>query len=275
MVIDLRCAGESRPLQLSGHEMLSDIFQRQYDFEHQRRGEVTSAAGSPIVAVTVLSSALAVALLDFPYAQSALTGVFAMFVVATLSGLAATVYYIFRSIWSHIYKKLPSAPTLSEYFKELKAWHLSRHADASNVSVAAERDFREFVNERLSEAADWNGQTNDRRGNFLHMGTTALAIALALFVPTALLYAYAKATSPEKVHRVVLTQAMTVKETNVTTNQNTGTSTSTTAVKPSAPASAPAASQIKPIGPSNSTFRTNTEIPSPQANSSRIEKSGE
>lgn len=245
--------------------MLSDIFQRQYDFEHLRRGEVTSAAGTPIVAVTVLSSAVAVALLDFPYIRSTLTIAF-----TTLVGLALSVYYIFRSIWNYVYRKLPPAPALSAHLKELEAWHLAQGCDASKVSTTAEKDFREYIDDRLSEAADWNGQNNDRRGNFLHMGTTALAFSLAMFVPTALLYAYGKATTPDKVHRVELTQPLQHKEKEMTTTPSNGTNTpaSTPAATPSAPLSSPATTQVKPAGPPNSSFRTNTELPSPQANRS-------
>jgi hypothetical protein len=35
--------------------MLAELFQKQYVFEHQRRGELTAATASPIAATTVLS----------------------------------------------------------------------------------------------------------------------------------------------------------------------------------------------------------------------------
>lgn len=252
--------------------MLGPLFQTQYDFEHQRRSELTSSASSPIVAITVVSSAVAVALLDFPYTTTLLSIAFVVLAAATLTALFASVYFVFRSIWNYIYRKLPPATSLAAHLSELKAWHVARGASVGDVANLAQIDFDEYIAQRLSEAADWNSQNNDRRGNFLHMGTTALAFAIGLFVPTSLLYAYAKATAPDKAHRVeLINKTFLTKEQNMSTSSGTDAPASAPAVpaaSPSAPAS-PVSSQVKPVGPSNSEFRTNTEIPRPQANTNK------
>jgi hypothetical protein len=255
-------------------QMLADLFQKQYDFEHQRRSEVTSATASPIAATTVLSGALSVALLDFPYSPTPLSWVFLALSLLTLGALGFAVLYAFRSTWNYVYEKLAPAPAIAAHFQTLLAWRLTQNPDPAVAKSLAEEDLREYVAEKLSAAADWNGQNNDRRGNFLHMSTTAIAIALALFVPTALLYAYAKATSPEKVHRVQLTGSPShSQEQPMTTGNNQN--APAPAPAPSVPAAAPTVSQTKPAGPPNSQFRTNTELPSPQASSNSGKKPGQ
>ncbi|TPQ27338.1 hypothetical protein [Methylomonas koyamae] len=256
--------------------MLTELFQKQYDFEHQRRSEVTAGTAAPIAATTVLSGALSVALLDFPYSESLASVLFLFLAASTLIALGFAILYIFRSTWNYIYKRLAPAPALAAHLAELTDWHLQQGADAQTAKAAAEADLRDYITEKLSEAADWNGQNNDRKGNFLHMSTTAIAIALALFVPTALLYAYTKATSPDKVHRVQLTASpSSSQEKTMATGNNSGTPTAAPAPTPSAPAAAPSSSPSKPVGPPNSQFRTNTEIPSPQAESGSGKKPGQ
>lgn len=246
--------------------MLSDTYQKQYDFEHQQRSELTSALNSPVVAVTVMASAIAVALLDFPYSESSGTKAFASVTATTLLSLGISMFFIFRSSWNYEYQKLAPAPKLAEHYRLLIDWHRAQVADAALAKQYAENDFREYIGTKLSEAAEWNGKNNLRRGNFLHMATTALAIALIFFIPAALLYSYAKATAPDKVHKITLTNPLpSTKEFPMSESKPQNAPSSTPSTAPAKPQVTPTISQSKPVGPPNTTFRTNTELPPPQA----------
>lgn len=251
--------------------MLSEILQKQYDFEHHYRSELSAATNSPIVGVTLISSATAVAILDYQYSNSITTYIFLMLTVGTVASLAAAVYFTFRSAWNYVYRKLAPAPKLVDHHRALIEWHILRgHTSDEAVHLAAV-DFREFVDSKLSEAAEWNGQNNLRRGIFLHMATTSVAVALALFVPLAILYSYARATAPDRVYQIDVTHfPMQLEESDMTAPEENGQGTQGNAPAP-APATVPAqpvvkpiVTESKPVGPPNTEFRTNVIAPKPE-----------
>lgn len=246
--------------------MLRETYQKQYDHEHAQRAELSSGVSAPVAAITLVASATAVALLDFSYTVSILAGVFLLFVVATLLSLAVAAYYVFRSLWNYKYEKLASPLQLLAFQEQLASWHESQGQIKEQAIAEAEREASREVIRKLCEATDWNSQINLRRGNFLHMGTTAIAVSIASFLPLACIYAATKALAPEKVNAVRVVNLPTMESTmpNGKPSQGSGTPP-TPAAAPSAPPSTPTIAPIKPQVPNNSQFRTNTEIPVPSA----------
>jgi hypothetical protein len=248
--------------------MLHETYQRQYDLEHSHRAELSAGVNAPVAAITLVASATAIATLDYPYLPSAFTTGFLAFAGATLLALVCAAYYVFRSLWNYKYEKLASPLQLRAYEEQLLTWYGTQGQSPDEAKLAAEHEVSQEVTRKLCEATDWNGQINLRRGNFLHMGTTAVAISLASFLPMAGIYAVAKASAPEKVNAVHVVNLHQPQPENVVSNgkPTQGTSAPKPGLVPTASPS-PTISPVKPQIPNNSQFRTNTEIPAPTSNS--------
>lgn len=165
--------------------MRDDLFRKQYDFELEQRNALASAINVPVVAITVLTSAASVALLDFPYASNIPTYAFLAFVTLTIMAVLFATYSVFRSSWNYEYQKLAPPSELRRNLNSLVAWHLKGGALLDSAQQSADADFQEFLEDRLAEAGAWNGQNNLVRGNFLQRATAAVAFAIAVLVPTA------------------------------------------------------------------------------------------
>ena len=246
--------------------MLRDLFQKQYDFELDQRNALASAVNVPIVAITVLSTAASAALLDFPYKFNILSGLFIAFALPALALLGFAIYSAMRSFWGYNYQKLPDPPALKAHLAELSRWHVANGTPAAEVAAAAGRDFQEYIDDRLAEAVESNGTNNIARGNYLHRATAAVGMALAVFVPAAATYAYAKATADDKVHQVQLVpKSGSHKESTVATTPAPASAPSSPASSP--PAAPPTVSVAKPSGPPNTVFRSGETLPASNASS--------
>ena len=246
--------------------MHPDLFRKQYDFELEQRNGLTSATNLPIIAITVLASATSVALLDYRFTQDLQSYAFGSFAGASLLAITFSVYSAFRSFWNYDYQKLPSAKALRQHGESLSTWHLQNGSSPEEAKALTEADFTEYLTGQIVEAADWNGQNNVVRGNYLHRATAAIALGVALFLPAALLYAHNKATAEEKVHQVRLTEPVLIKQQEPKVSSNKPPSSSTQPA--SAPAPAPAPAQVpsaKPAGPPNLVFKGGSDLTKPSA----------
>jgi len=247
--------------------MLRDTYQKQYDLEHSHRAELSAGVGTPVAAVALVASATAVAFFDYPYSPALLTYAFYAFVAVTMASLATASFYVFRSLWNYKYEKLASPLELLRFQSGLAEWYEREGESHETAHKRAEAEITEGVIQKLCEATHWNAQINLRRGNFLHMGTTALALALSAFLLLACLYAVAKATSPEKTTsvRIINLPLNQPEKTMTTQSPKPASPPAASPAVPSAAPSAPTISPAKPQMPNNSQFRTNTEIPVPRA----------
>jgi hypothetical protein len=225
--------------------MHPDLFRKQYDFELDQRNGLTSATNIPIVAITVVASAASVILLDYRYSKDLSSYVFAGLAGAALFTIVFSAYNVFRSFWNYHYQKLPSARALKQHGDALRAWHLQSGSSPEDAQTLTEADFAEYLSGQIAEAADWNGQNNVVRGNYLHRATAAIALGVALFLPAAFLYTHSKATAEEKVHQVRLTEPVIIKhqESTMPINQPPSSSNQTN----SAPAPAPAPEVVRSL----------------------------
>lgn len=249
-----------------------DLFRQQYDFELEQRNSIASATNIPIVAITVLASATSVVLLDFPYKSTYQCYAFLMFASLALVSIAIAVWCLFRSFWNYEYQKLPSSTALKQHYDALFTWHQRAGATAKDAKERADADFSDYLDSRLAEAGDWNGQNNIVRGNYLHLATAAVAIAVTMLLPAGLLYAYNKAAADDKIYQVKLVnfsasiQPTSTQREAQMSNQSSGSgNTPVSALVPAAPA-APAPS-TKPSGPPNTVFKGNTDLAKPSAGS--------
>jgi hypothetical protein len=251
--------------------MQTELIQKQYDFELDQRNTIASVTNIPIVAITIVASAASVALLDYRYQGEILTYLFALFIGLSILAIGFSVFYVFRSFWNYEYKKLASPALLRPHYNDLLKWHIEHGSAADVAKVKADDDFAEFIAERLSDAADWNGQNNIIRGNFLHQATAAVAFGVACLLPAAGLYIHNKTSGDEKVHQVRLVEppTLSVKELPMSSKPTNASSPSAAPAPAPAPAPMPSA---KPSGPPNSVFKGNTSLPKPNASSGTTKK---
>ncbi len=245
--------------------MHSDLIRKQYDFELEQKNAIASGANIPMVAITVVASAFSVIFLDYRYEHGALTCVFLAFALGGISAVCFSIFSIFRSFWNYEYQKLSSSLSLRQHFEELRNWHVANGRTDAEAKICAEADFSEYIDDRLIEAADWNGQNNLVRGNYLHRSAAAVALSVACFVPAALSYAYNKSTGEEKIHQVRILQPINPPPSSKdmsSAKPSTAPSQPTAAPAP-APATAPA---VKPSGPPNLVFKGNSDLTKPSAN---------
>ena len=237
-----------------------DLFHKQYDFELDQRNGLTAATNIPIVAITVVASAASIILVDFRYGFNCATYAFGTLALATLGAIAFSVYCVFRSFWNYDYKKLPRSADLRQHNKALIAWYLQSGSSEEQARTLAKADFSDYLIDRIAEAADWNGQNNVVRGNYLHRATAAIALGIALLLPTALLYANNKLSADEKIHqvRVIAPIPAPTKEQLMPASQPPS-SNNQPAPAP-APAPSPAA---KPSGPPNLVFKSSRDVTKP------------
>lgn len=237
--------------------MTPELFQKQYDFELEQRNGLTSATNIPLVAITVVASATSVILVDYRYGNDSLTYAFGVFAAATLLAIVFSVYSLFRSFWNYDYKKLPRPADLLKHHQDLYSWHLQNGRTSEEARTLADADFEAYLVGNIAEATDWNGRNNVVRGNRLHQATAAIAIGVALLLPTALLYAQNKVTAEDHVHQVRIIDSVKTqpKEQDLTNSNTTGSSQPA-----STPGPVPAA---KPSGPPNIVFKGNSDLAKP------------
>ena len=242
--------------------MDSDLFRKQYDFELEQRNAIASATNIPIVAITVVASATSAVLLDFQYSASPLTFIFLGFAFLTLVSIVSSVYFLFRSFWNYEYQKLPGSSALKQHHDDLLAWHSANGLPSKEAKASTTEDFSQYINSRLAEASDWNGQNNIIRGNYLHMATAAVAISIASLIPGGLSYIYNKTTAEEKTHKVKITEFINPAHQEVQMSNQSSSDKNKLVAAPSPPPT----SAAKPSGPPNAVFKGNTAIPKPSAN---------
>jgi hypothetical protein len=227
-----------------------DVFQKQYDFELEQRNGIASATNTPIVALTILGGALASIITGFKYSQSWLTYLFLAFVILTCISMLICIYKIVRTFLGYSYQKIPNANLLKQHLKELKVWHSTNNG----TETAAQNDFNEYFDERLSEAAEHNSQNNIKRGNYLHDATVSVVIAFIFLFIASPFYIYQKVSANENIYQVKL-----IKEEVKMSENESGNSNQTQQASPAAaPAQTPTAAP-KPSGPQNVIFKGNTD----------------
>lgn len=239
--------------------MNSDIYQKQYDFELEQRNAIASSTNMPIVSITVIGSALSSMVLAFSYSHEFVTYSFLTFV--TLSGISTIIslVYIFKSVIGYSYQKIPSTVELSAHYQDLLKWHKENRTEREHIVQESKKDFDEYFEARLSEAAENNGNNNIKRGNYIHDSTVSIAFALAFMVLSSPFFIYVKSTHDSVTHKIEVVNPVTLtsevtkmaENDNSSTNGGSGNQSATPAQEPATPAP----TQAKPSGPPNTTFK--------------------
>jgi len=148
-----------------------DFWEKQYDFERERRDTLNTAVSMPIGIVGVLVGAMSFYL---PFLRTQFVHEYWIVVwIGAIVFLGLTVYYLVRSYHGYKYGLVPDAQTLSIHYRGLKAFY-------STDAAKAEAEFASDMTESFVEAAQKNAVNNLNKSAYLHRATSALIAAGAL-----------------------------------------------------------------------------------------------
>ena len=237
-----------------------EIYQKQYDFELEQRNVIASSTNTPVVSITVIGGALSSMVMTYPYSNNFHSYAFLLFVAFSSLSAIVALFYIFKSVIGYSYQKIPSPVALSEHYKELVKWHKENGTDETLITQESKKDFEEYFENRLSGAAENNGNNNLKRGNYIHDATVSIAIAAAFMVVSTPFFLYSKANGENNIHKIEVVNPITLngEALNMTENKNSagsGGDSGTPNTTPAQQPAAPAPTQPKPTGPPNVTFK--------------------
>ena len=253
--------------------MDKEIYQKQYDFELEQRLAIASSTNTPIVALTIIGGAASSMVLGYPYSVNNYTVAFCFFIAGCIIAILVALIYIFKSLLGYSYQKISSVIALSNHYSELKQWH-KNNGETETVSIElADKDYAEYLYQKLSEAAENNGNNNLRRGNFIHDAMVSIAISLAFLIVSVPFFIYEKINNNVEVHQVEIIKPLKligekiIMSENQESGNNSNTSSSSSQTEPAA---APA--QPKPSGPANPVFKGSVEIGENASNPINVDK---
>ena len=161
-----------------------DFLKDRYDYELQRREQLTAALTLPVGVLTVLGGAMTAMARSFSYQDGLLTWVFGI-----LLGLAVIAF--FRCMFdlgrayhrqTHIY--LPLLGELRETREKWQAFYKEVHQRVSYEDEHQDESdddlFQHELEERIIDAADRNTRNNDKRSRYLFSARIAIFAVLAL-----------------------------------------------------------------------------------------------
>ena len=246
--------------------MDSDIFQKQYDFEMTRKNNLSSSVNVPIVALTVLGGATSSMILKYEYSYNVPTYIFITVVLLSICFSGYALILVFKSQIGYWHHKIPSSNTLSKYHHELIAWYEKEGHNEEKAKLLAKVDFDDYLNRKLSEASDANGQNNLKRGAFLHDANVKIAIALVFVAIASPFYIYSNLTKSESPSKIQVVNPIHLKNEEIVMppeeDDNSSSSDSSTI---SSTQSQPAE---KPAEPPNVVFKDNAQVTESKDNGS-------
>jgi len=237
--------------------MNSDIYQKQYDFELEQRVSISSSTNTPVVALTVIGSALSTMVMSFPYTNNNLTYAFLLLVIFSTISIIISLIYIFKSFIGYSYEKVPSTKSLSIHYNDLLQWHNDDGSNETESVKLAKQDFEDYFKNRLSDAAEQNSNNNIKRGNFLHDSNVGIAVALVFLILSAPFYIYEKIHTNKQIHKVKIIEPLILSIEGKAMNSNKGKDSANTpqSTQGKKPTAAPVQSKPKPSGPTNTIFK--------------------
>lgn len=178
--------------------MNSELYREMYKLEWEQKTHLVSSVNIPIFGVVTLSTVLATIALDFPYSNSPLTMAFTVAIVVSVVLILFALGFIFWSLLSVEYLKMPSPVKLREHYKVLLKWSLENGYTAAD----AQNDFSDAFDEHIAKAAEENGKRNKFRGSCIYFASLFLACALIPLAIAGAIYVSESIDKPDKIHKV-------------------------------------------------------------------------
>lgn len=152
------------------------FIKERYNFELQRKEQLTSSLALPVGVLGGLGSAMALMARSFTYQDPFLTWMFVSLLVADLVVFVTCMAYLSRAYFRQIYVFLPLLHAIERSREEFLEYANAMPGAEAHVLEAFEDEFRR----RIIDAADRNTERNDERSGLLHWSRLALLSVLWL-----------------------------------------------------------------------------------------------
>jgi hypothetical protein len=161
-----------------------DFLKNRYDYELQRKEQLTTALTLPVAVLSALGGAVIAMARSFSYREALLTRSF--YLVFLTDGLAFFICLIFlaRAYHRQTYVFLPLLRDIDNSQGEFLKFASLMAGGEGEVLAAFENQMRG----RMIDAADRNTQTNDERSGLLHRARLSLYTVLFLTAVTGIPY---------------------------------------------------------------------------------------
>ena len=157
-----------------------------YDYELQRKEQLTSAPALPVAGLSILGGALISMARSFSYKDEVLTPFFQVVLVADVVGFVVCLTYLGRAYHRQTYTYLPLLKTLAKWDDADQAWQSLYRQWVKNVQSSGgeiapgteEPGLQSLLLRRLIDAADRNTERNDARSGLLYWARVWLFFVL-------------------------------------------------------------------------------------------------
>ena len=160
-----------------------DFLKDRYDFELQRKEQLTTALGLPVGVLGGLGSLLAVMARSFNFRGDATSWMFSLTITAAICSFFSCMVQLARAYHRQKYKFLP---LLKELDGKLEEWR-SFYQDAG-YSGAEHDFFSHELRTHIIDAADRNTENNDARSSSLYWARVWLFWLLGFATATGIAY---------------------------------------------------------------------------------------
>lgn len=146
-----------------------------YDYELERKEQLTAALTLPMTALSILGGALIAMARSFSYEDRLLTALFGSLIVLDAVAFTVCLTYLGRAYHRQKYIYLPLLKELDEWEEEYRQF-MSYVESTGGHAPGTEHT----ILERIIDAADRNTRNNDIRSGLLHWARVALFMVLVM-----------------------------------------------------------------------------------------------
>ena len=161
-----------------------DYLKSRYEFELQRKEQLTGQLTLPVAVLGLLGSAIVAMARSFSYREIVLTIPFVVLLFGAALAFLVCLVYLGRSYHWQTYVFLPMLEDTDRSRTEFLKFASVMAGGEAEVLAEFEKQMRE----RIISAADRNTQTNDERSGLLHRARLALFAVLLLSTVAGLPY---------------------------------------------------------------------------------------
>jgi hypothetical protein len=153
-----------------------DFLKSRYDYELQRKEQLTTALTLPVAVLTGLGGAIVAMARSFSYHDALLNWSFGPVLVADGLAFFVCLVYLARAYHRQTYVFLPLLRQIDHSREEFLEFAEVMAGGVDEVLTEFEKQMRG----RMIDAADSNTQTNDQRSGLLNRARVALYVVLLL-----------------------------------------------------------------------------------------------
>ncbi len=190
-----------------------DFLRNQYEFELERKNELSSAVGLPGGLLTALGGLLGYMAQHFSFEFRYLTAGFVFGLGFAGAFFVTAVVLLIRSYWGHAYQYIPSPGVLQKYRDALRDYYQTTQGNDGPT----EAEFSDYLARKIIEATDANTFANDSKSAYLHRGNGMVIGVLVFTIASGIPYVVDAIRQTEKVPKVQITnfQELNLKDINM------------------------------------------------------------